>query len=410
MSILLAHFNSNGKERFVVQEKGKIHVENENEGFKNLDLLKNRDEFISDVLSNGEIEGDGVFDFRYGPVTAGVGEAGVYHLYTYGERILSVKMDTFYKRRGLDEKMIAMNVNDALKIVERVSGNFTLSHALAFSRAVEKALDVEVDDEVKRLRAIALELERIYNHIHVILKLASAAAQLVLASHLSELFEDSLCVNESFSGSRYLRDFVKIGGVSKIPSDKALNSVLKEIERIGRNFNELYKNSMVSANYIDRLHSTAILNAQDAMAIGLTGPSLRACNVKEDLRTNDETYKNLRIVTDEEGDSLSRMEVRAEEVLESVKFILTNVGNLNSKESDKVISRENGEGLGWCESPSGTVLYHTDVEDFKIKELYVSTPSVFGMAAIAHSIVGNIFTDFPFAVDSFGVNFADAAR
>lgn len=410
MSILLAHFNSNGRERFVVQEKGKIHVENENKGFKNLKLLENRNEFISDVFSDGKIEGDGVFDFRYGPVTAGVGEAGVYHLYTYGERILSVKIDTFYKRRALDDKMIAMNVNDALKTVRHVSGNFSVSHSLAFSRAIEDALNVEVDDEVKRLRAIALELERIYNHVHVISKLASAAAQLVLSAHLSELFEDSLCVNETFSGSRYLCDFVRIGGVSKIPSDKALNSVLKEIERIKKDFADLYKNSMDSANYIDRLHSTAILNAQDAMAIGLTGPSLRACNVKEDLRMNDETFKSLRIVTDEEGDSLSRMEVRAEEVLESMKFIETNMGKLNPKETAKTVLTENGEGLGWCESPSGTVLYHADVEDFKIKDLYVSTPSVFGMAAIAHSIVGNIFTDFPFAVDSFGVNFADAAR
>ncbi len=409
MSILLAHFKSNGKEEFITQEKGGIRKESENKGFKNLELIENRNEFIVDVFNGGKIEGDGVFDFRYGPVS-GIGEAGVFHLYTYGERILSVKIDTFYKRRKLDEKMIGMDVNDALKIAERVSGNFSVSHSLAFSRAIEKAMKVEVDDKTKRVRAIALELERIYNHIHVISKLASDAAQLVLASHLSELFEDSLCVNEIFSGSRYLRDFVTLGGVTKVPSDKALNSVLKEIEKNKKSFTKLYKNSMTSRNYIDRLHSTAILSARDAAMIGLTGPSLRACNVKEDLRIKDDIYKDLKIVTDEEGDALSRMEVRAKEILESMEFVENNVKKINSKETDRMTLQGKGDGLGWCESPSGAIIYSIGVEDSKIKVLHVSTPSVFGMAAMAHSIVGNIFTDFPFALDSFGVNFADAAR
>jgi Ni,Fe-hydrogenase III large subunit len=104
------------------------------------------------------------------------------------------------------------------------------------------------------------------------------------------------------------------------------------------------------------------------------------------------------------------MEVRAHEIMESCKFILNQMDKVkfNLETTDPKLSE--GEGLGWSESPSGSVVYRVKIKDNKIDSIYISTPSVFGFAAIANSMVGNIFTDFPFAVESFGVNFADAAR
>ncbi len=411
MKKLLGAYIQDGRKYIILQENGKVvALEGNASEFKNSELLKNRNEYVKNVLEKEEIYGDDVFDFRYGPVTSGVGEAGVYHLYTYGERILSVKIDTSYKRRALDDKMISSDINDALKLSEEICGNFAISHSIAFSRAVENALKIEVSRDIKALKAIAIELERIYNHLYVISRLAGAAAQQVLASHLMGLFEDSLVVNKIFSGSRYLIRFNSIGSVLRFPSHEELKDVTDKVKKIKSAFSELYKNSMSSGNYIDRLHLTATLSAKDAELIGLTGPSLRACGVKEDLRTHDEIYRGIKIVSDEEGDALSRMEVRAGEILESLKFIQKTVDNLSLDKAMPFISTESGEGIGWSESPSGTIIYHVEIENFRIKSVYVSTPSVFGMSAIAHSMVGNIFTDFPFAVESFGVNFSDAAR
>lgn len=412
MKKLLGIYKKNGEEQLILQENGKVFVQDGNASeFKNSVLLESRNEYVKDVLSEEEIEGNDIFDFRYGPVTSGIGEAGIFHLYTYGERILFVKIDTSYKRRGLDEKMVNSDINDALKFSEEICGNFAISHSIAFTRAVENASKVKVTRDVEFLRAIALELERIYNHLYVISRLAQAAAQQVLASHLMGLFEESLVTNKIFSGSRYLMNFNAVGSVLKIPSRKELKDVSDRVKKIEDVFSKLYENSMSSGNYIDRLHFTATLNAKEAELIGLTGPSLRACGVKEDLRTYDETYTELEVISDEEGDSLSRMEVRAGEIFESLKFVRKTIDDLKLiDETTSPNSIGSGEGIGWCESPSGTIVYHVEIENSKIKDVYVSTPSVFGMSAIAHSIVGNIFTDFPFAVESFGVNFSDAAR
>ncbi len=412
MKKLLGAYRQNGEEHLILQENGKVFVQEGNASeFENSVLLESRNEYVKDVLSKEEISGNDIFDFRYGPVTSGIGEAGIFHLYTYGERILSVKIDTSYKRRGLDERMINSDINDALKLSEEICGNFAISHSTAFSRAVENALKIKVTRDVELLRSIALELERIYNHLYVISRLAQAASQQVLASHLMGLFEDSLVTNKIFSDSRYLMNFNAIGDVLKIPSRKELKDVSDRVKKIENIFSKLYENSMSSGNYIDRLHLTATLDAKEAELIGLTGPSLRACGVKEDLRAYDEMYPEIEITSDEEGDSLSRMEVRAGEIFESLKFVRKTIDDLNlADETTSPNSIGSGEGIGWCESPSGTIVYHVEIENSKIKDVYVSTPSVFGMSAIAHSIVGNIFTDFPFVVESFGVNFSDAAR
>ena len=410
------HTNSDSEESLMIQEDGKIHIEFGNSKlFKNSTLIHERDKVIRDPLGDdNDVTGEGVFDFRYGPVTAGVGKAGVYHLFTYGERILRVKIDPSYNRREVDKRMEGKSIEESLNLAQNICGNFCVSHSLAFSRAVEEALEIEVSNHVKILRAVALELERMYNHMYVISRLAAAAAQLVLTSHLQGLFEDLLVVNEKFSGSRFLRNFIDISGVKFIPTIDVLKDVSENVQKISTNFSKLFEQSLASRNYIDRLHSTAVLDAKSAQEIGLTGPSLRACNVLEDLRKGEEVYSSLRIVTDEEGDSLSRMEVRAHEIVESAKFIVESVKKLEIEDRNvKEFLPSNdgkGEGLGACESPSGSVVYHVDIEGGKVKKLYVSTPSLFGFAAITHSMCGNIFTDFPFAVESYGVNFADAAR
>ncbi len=395
---------------FIIQEDSKIFTEPfEDNKYKNLPLILNRDKYIQDP-SSSPVEGEGVFDFRYGPITGGVGEAGVYHLYTYGERILFIKIDTSYKRRGIDDAMVGKTVDQAFELTKNICGNFSISHSLAFVRAVEGMAGFLPDQNLLLARAITLEFERIYNHIYVISKLAQSAAQQVLSSHLQGLFEDSLALNKIFSGSRYLDNMLSIGGFKHWPTSNEISSIRNCLRKIIDEFNGLFINSMESGNYIDRLHSTAVITLEEASSLGLTGPSLRACNTDEDLRKNETVYDNMMFVNDEEGDSLSRMEVRAKEIIQSGNFIIDNINEVKTFDREKINIQANGNGIGYCESPSGSVVYKLDVENSLIKSVYVSTPSVFGFGAICKSLVGNIFTDFPFAVESFGVNFADAAR
>ncbi len=403
MKILLGVFRKDIN-YYVVQDNGIVLTETDpaDTYLPNYASVKLRDMMINSDQSVKD--GDGVFDFRYGPVTSGVGEAGIYHLYTYGERILSVSIDLSYKHRNIQNRMVGLDLKSGLKMAESICGNFAFSHSLAFSKAVESAIGVNVDSKSQRLRIIALELERIYNHLYVIYQLAQTASQKVLTSHLSYLFEESLRLNKKISGSRYLKNFNDIGGIKNF-DEKTLQDLKTDVQKIVNEFKDLYEWALESGNFLDRLYSTAILKSSDAMSLGITGPTLRASGIREDLRYNDPAYENLNIPIKEEGDALSRMEVRAEEIFESQRIIFNQIENFDAE-----INAETTEkGFGYCESPSGTMVYKIDLESQNISDVYIATPSLFAFKGIANSLVGNIFTDFQFAVESFGVNFADAA-
>ena len=164
-------------------------------------------------INHEPVTGPGVFDFRYGPVTAGIREAGCFHLYTYGERILRAAIDLRWKHRHIEDAMTGLTLIRAQRQAEQVCGNFGFSHSLAFSRAAEAALDWTPDAETKFWRVLFLEAERVFNHLHLIHKLALAAAQKVLATHLAALFEEALRLNQLLSGSRYLLGINGIGAL-----------------------------------------------------------------------------------------------------------------------------------------------------------------------------------------------------
>lgn len=405
--------------RIMVSDRFSVEGKPEDEEFEagffgsNSDLINDRNHGVG----KQEVFGDGVFDFRYGPVTSGVMESGVYHLYTYGERILCVNIDWSYKHRGIEKSVIGLDGDGALTKAEEICGNFAFSHSLAFAKAIESAIRIEVSPHVRKLRIIALELERIYNHIYVITQLASAAAQKVMTSHLQAIYEDLLRLNKDFSGSRFLKGLNGIASMKKSMSIDELTEMSQRVNSLSNRFEYLYERALESENFMDRLHDTAKLTPEKAIDIGVTGPTLRATGVREDFRLHDPDYEGLRCTTSQMGDSLARMEVRAEEIFESAEIISDIVGELKElKESgvEAVVgNNENdfeGAGVGYCESPSGLLAYHVEIEKGRLSSVYAATPSLFGFKAITESLVGNIFTDFPFAVDSFGAYFSDAAR
>ncbi len=409
MKKLLGAFNYNG-EKFIFQENGTIAIvlgENYVKP-KNYDLINNR----NTIIGNQKITGEGVFNFRYGPVTGGVAEAGIYNIFTNGEKILGVQIDVSYKRRYIEDKLKGKSIKYGLKLANAVCGNFAFSHSLAYCKTIEKILKIDLPEVIKYYRIIGLELERIYNNFYVIAELAKGAAQKVYTSHMQYLFEESLRVNKIFSGSRHLIGFNKIGGVSRYLNKEEIVKIIDKLSELEERFKYLYEKSLESGNYLDRLHNTGIITTEKALEIGLTGPSLRASNFREDLREFDNDYNLTNIPVKEEGDALARMEVRAEEIFISINIIkekLQKIKDFNDSEKNEYKIKD-GEEVVAVESPSGTICYFIAIKNGLIDYCYIVTPSTFGFKAIADSLVGQIFTDFVFTVESFGVNFADAAR
>ncbi len=377
--------------------------------YSNYSILKQHPFKINDM----PMSGPGVFRFRYGPVTSGIREAGCFHLYTYGEKILRATIDISWKQREMGKAMQHKSPETALVMAERVCSNFAVSHSIAFSRAVEMAQGINPSLLTKNWRTLFIESERIYNHLHLIYKLASSAAQKVLAAHVSALFEDALRLNESLAGSRYLMGINNIGKLNHTPAISDIQKIAMGYRELAERFTKLYKHSLTNYNYLDRLHSAGAITSAQAEEIGLTGPSLRACGIKDDLNSTTEHLISLPVITQNEGDALARMEIRAEEIANSCQYLINHLRASDSwyddQEDDVQFTKIGGTGYAVVNSPSGALGYYVEVNDGRVQHVDIFTPSYPGMYAISHVLEGQIFTDFPFVVDSFGVHFADAA-
>ncbi len=414
MKVLIGIIATDEGERLFILNNGqpvlvKADGDNPERIYSNYSILKQHPSKINDE----PMKGPGVFRFRYGPVTSGVREAGCFHLYTYGEKILRATIDISWKQREIGKAMQNMPPESALSMAERVCSNFALSHSVAFSRAVEMSLNISPSLLTKNWRMLLIESERIYNHLYVIYKLASAAAQRVLAAHVSALFEDALRLNENITGSRYLMGINNIGKLNRTPAIANIQKIANGYGKLAEHFTELYKHSLTNYNYLDRLHSTGTLTPAQAGELGLTGPSLRACGVTDDMNDTTKHLISLPVITQKEGDALARMEVRAEEIVNSCQYLVNHLRASDSwyetEKKENEFTKADGKGYAVANSPSGALGYYVEVKDGKMQHVGIFTPSYPGMHAVSHMLEGLIFTDFPFVFESFGVHFADAA-
>lgn len=377
--------------------------------FKYYDWLKKRDS----VYTDSNITSEEIFNFRLGPLAGASQECSIYHLKTYGERMLAVNIDQTYKSRKIENLMIGKPFDEAVSLAESICSNFAFSHSVAFTQAIEEALGIELSVYSKLLRVIFLEIERIYNHIYIITKLSISAAQKVFSSHLLYLFERCLSLNSKYFNSTFLKKIKRVGEVKNFPKELFQN-YLEELKTIVNEFSKIYNFSLDSRNYLDRLHNTGILTIDDFYNIGFDGPALKAMNYSLDIREFSKTTKNFKPILEEEGDSLARMIVRAKEVNQSLNIIEESIESLQETQSASPkhlkASQKKDSGIGQSESASGTITYYVEIKDHKVDYVYISTPSMFLTRAIQKALVGQIFTDFPFTVDSFGSFFCDCAR
>ena len=164
------------------------------------------------------VEGPGVYEIPVGPVHAGMIEPGHFRFSVVGETILNLKARLWFVHRGIEKLFQGRTPQHALELAERVSGDTSVGHALAFCQAVEDARSVVISDDAQRRRGILLELERLYNHITDIGALCNDVGHSILNAHAGRIREQLLRINDQVTGHRLLRGAIYPGGAAPPPA------------------------------------------------------------------------------------------------------------------------------------------------------------------------------------------------
>jgi Ni,Fe-hydrogenase III large subunit/Ni,Fe-hydrogenase III component G len=352
------------------------------------------------------VEGPGVYEIPVGPVHAGLIEPGHFRFSVVGETILRLKARLWFVHRGIERLFHGRAATGAVDLAERISGDTSAAHSLAHSLAVEDALGIELPDQVHRLRAVLVELERLYNHAADLGALANDVGFALANAHAQRIRERLLRLNAAVTGHRLLRGAIRPGGVGllALPDPAVLASV-------GADLAEVAELTLCNSVVQDRFAGTAVLPADDARAMGCLGYVARASGIRTDARVEHPTTAlPITEIGASSGDVLARYTVRRDEFAASTA-LATYLVESHTGPMEYAVARPHvpgtHSGVGIVEGWRGTVVHRVEIDaNARITRNKIVDPSWFNWPALPVAMADTIVPDFPLANKSFNLSYA----
>jgi Ni,Fe-hydrogenase III large subunit/Ni,Fe-hydrogenase III component G len=359
------------------------------------------------------VEGEGVYEITVGPVHAGVIEPGHFRFSVDGETIINLESRMYFVHKGIEKLFESATLVQGLKLAERISGDSSVAHALAFCQAVESLAGVTIPPHAAYLRVVLLELERLYNHIADVGAICTDTGFAVANAHALRLREDLLRLNARLVGHRLLRGFLVPGGVARDFGAEQITDTCDSVARVIADFDQIVEIATSNGLVLDRLHGTGRLSKQTARDMQVVGVAARASGIDEDARRDHPfaAYAALppRVVVRSEGDVWARLMVRVEEAREAARLIETALDALPSGSLAVPLDAiPEGEGaFGLVEGWRGPI-WHWVVagKNHTLRRVKIKDPSFANWPALNYAILENIVPDFPLVNKSFNLSYA----
>ena len=251
-----------------------------------------------------------------------------------GETVVKCIPDIGFLHTGIEKNMEAKTYEKAEVMTDRLDYLNTMGNTLAYCLAVEKLVDLDVPARAQAIRVIYTELQRIASHL---VWLGTHALDLAAMSIFLYCFREReriLDIIEMASGQRMMATYFRPGGLWRdVPAEfePAVRDFLKTFPARIDQYEDLLTENPI---FIDRTKDIGVMTGEEAIAMGVTGPSLRGSGVKYDLR-KEEPYSgyeqyDFEVPVAQEGDVYARYIVRMKEMRESLKIVEQALDNLPS--------------------------------------------------------------------------------
>ncbi len=368
---------------------------------------------LAEETSYFRVAGEGIHEVAVGPVHAGVIEPGHFRFQCRGEEVLHLEIALGYQHRGAQPLLVAGPAKRRLRLAESLAGDTVIGHALAHCQALEALAGLEVPPRAAALRAVALELERLANHVGDLGMIAGDVAFQPTAAALGALRAEFLNTTAELCGNRFGRGLLAPGGVRfDLTGDEAARLAAKVAKAFAltRASAGLLFDSPSARNRTD---GTGALPRATCDALGLVGPVARACGSPRDVRRDHPfgLYREVEVpvATAEAGDVHARAWVRWLECEASAAFALERLRALPEGPSRAVLPplRFSRLVISLVEGWRGEIahLVATDVRG-EVARYEVVDPSFHNWFGLAQALRGEEVSDFPLCNKSFNLSYA----
>ena len=241
-----------------------------------------------------------------------------------GETVVSCAPDIGYLHTGIEKTCEAKFYQQVVPLTDRIDYLSPMTNNLCYCLAVEKLLGLEIPERAQYLRVLLNELTRISSHLVWLGTHAMDIGALTIFLYCWREREDISRIYENVSGQRMMSSYFRIGGLSLEPPLDFYQQVRDFLKIMPARIDQ-YEN-LLTGNpiWMGRLKGVGHLSAADAVALGVTGPPLRASGVDWDLR-RDMPYSGYEkfkfdVPVSQGCDVWARYVVRIQEMRESLKI------------------------------------------------------------------------------------------
>ncbi len=363
------------------------------------------------------VAGEGVHEIAVGPVHAGIIEPGHFRFSVVGEKSLRLEERLGYAHKGVDKIFETFSAVEGYRLAGRISGDSTAAYSWSYCMSLESIWKWQIPRRAKWLRAVSLERERVANHLGDLGAIANDAGFAFGLSQFMRLREDWLRVNKSVYRHRLMMDYICPGGVERDANSEELAKMLAQCDDIEKEVRILQGIYDDHSGLQDRFLTTGTVSHELATTLGLTGLAGRASGVARDVRADaaSEPYTEIlvNISSRKSGDVSARVDVRFDEIYESLRLIRYLVENIPDGAIRKEFVRRGpaGSGVGWIEGWRGGIFTALEVgASGQVARCHVHDPSWQNWPVLEYAVIGDIVPDFPLINKSFNLSYSGHDR
>lgn len=361
-----------------------------------------------------KIESEELHEVGVGPVHAGIIEPGHFRFVCNGEQILHLEIQLGYQHRGIEQLFLdKQKLIQRTTLAESIAGDSVIGHTSAFAYLWESLSGTVPGNEILYSRTLAQELERIAVHTGDLSAICTDVAYQLGSSVFGRLRTPVINFFQEWSGNRLAKGLIRTG-YDPYPFNKDLADRLNIIfDAFEPDFIEMNTELSKLPSSLSRFERTGTIKYEQLLSIGTVGMSARMNALMRDIRISHPygVYSEFshNPVMKHHGDVYSRVQIRKEEVLQSIAYVRQLINKIpdSGKVQDKPPSlKPDSFAISLTEGWRGEICHAAITNATGELVIYkVKDPSFHNWLALALSVRNNEISDFPVCNKSFDLSY-----